>query len=166
MVILAGSLFYVFAHFMLYLIWGRNYAILRRERGIFLWHFLSFWLLGACCFLYAIYFAISNIFPMLLGALALHGIYSLSFLELWSLSQGGYSLGILKAAPFNTNEGSTAISTFEAIGDKKFYDRLFGLQNLGMLRCSDEKVQLTRSGKLAATLVLFIANIAHIKDRG
>ena len=32
---------------------------------------------------------------MIVGAAAAHGIYSLSFLECWALSEGGYSLRVL-----------------------------------------------------------------------
>jgi hypothetical protein len=64
------------------------------ERGIFRFHVASF---AALAILLAAFVAAGASIGTSAGALALHGIYSLSFLELWSLSEGGFSVtGLLR----------------------------------------------------------------------
>jgi hypothetical protein len=73
------------------------------------------------------------VFVVLCGSL--HGIYSLSFLELWSLSRGSYSLSILAAVERDPSLQSLLLDTANpgAIGQQKRNARLISLQQLGLL---------------------------------
>ena len=86
---------YLAAHFAAYVVVLRHRAGLRSEKGIFLYHFASAVFAGLAGVAFAVLepdrFGLSG----LVLVLSLHGIYSLSFLELWSLAQGGYSLSII-----------------------------------------------------------------------
>ena len=86
---------YLAAHFATYVVALRHWAALRSEKGIFLYHFGSAVFVGLAGVTFAVLepdrFGLSG----LVLVLSLHGIYSLSFLELWSLAQGGYSLSII-----------------------------------------------------------------------
>ena len=98
LMLLAAALGYILLHAGLY------FAVLRRipacvtERGVFLYHFAS-----AVCFsvaaltLWLFVPASGASFPFVVGVVMLHGIYSLSFLEIWSLTEGSYSLQIMRA---------------------------------------------------------------------
>jgi len=68
------------------------------EKGIFRLHLFSAVPLALVAFALVMSGAIETQWPVVLGALSVHGIYSVSFLELWSLSQGGYSLSIVERA--------------------------------------------------------------------
>lgn len=94
---------------------------------------------------------------MLTGTLAAgsHGIYSLSFLELWSLTQGSYSLTILADVASGSNSNSQARSPMmlAEIGMQKRAERQVSLRKLGLL---NNQGSLTPAGRGAALVVAFI----------
>src|SRR5437868_14223878 len=92
MLVLKLFFVYIFLHFFLYLYWFRNTAAFLLERIIFLYHACSF-LLTFIFFTILMYINVD--FELFILILSIHGIYSLSFLEFWSLSQCGYSLHVL-----------------------------------------------------------------------
>jgi hypothetical protein len=92
-------------------------------------------------------------FAELVLALSVHGIYSVSFLELWSLAQGGYSLSILRSvARSEANGVEPDFSRLKWIGETKQRERIVGLQRLGLIVVSDE-IALTGRGKRVAFLL-------------
>src|SRR5207248_3861685 len=104
---------YVAAHFGLYALVLRRLPRFIEERVIFAYHAVSavvltvlapgLWLVGVIDF------------ATLVGLVSLHGLYSMSFLELWSLSQGGYSLQILDL--IERSEAAGAPVAFAALCD-------------------------------------------------
>ena len=166
MEILSITAAYLLMHFIFYLIVGRNLAVLKGERAIFLFHFISFVLIAITALLSAIMLQKPDIFITLCAVCALHGIYSLSFLELWSLSQGGYSLTILRSTPIELNYESDLINGLENLGNSKFNDRLQSVQKLGLVAQQGNKVSITRRGAKAAFLLLCISRFTNVKDRG
>jgi hypothetical protein len=67
-------------------------------------------------------------------AIGLHGIYSLSFLEAWSITQGSYSLSILiDIGESGVRKEADVIADLSAIGGKKIDDRRDSLLRLGLL---------------------------------
>ena len=87
---------YVFFHFLSYAVWFRHWRAFGSEKTIFLYHAVSF--AGAVSSVLAASWFLcppGGGWRWVTGAAGLHGIYSLSFLELWALSDGGYSLRIL-----------------------------------------------------------------------
>jgi hypothetical protein len=146
---------YLAVHFAAYVAGLRRLTLLHTEKGIFLYHFGSAVLTG----LVAVAAAFSD--PAGFGiagcvlVLSAHGIYSLSFLELWSLAQGGYSLsiiaGIAQAEAAGTEPDFTGLA---AIGAAKQDDRVAALERLGLVSGSSERISLTSRGSaIAATLL-------------
>src|SRR5262250_2953125 len=86
---------YLALHFLFYAIALRGIGLLQSERAIFLYHFISAAGVAVVASVMAAVNPRSESFLAVATTLALHGVYSLSFLELWSLSEGGYSLTIL-----------------------------------------------------------------------
>jgi hypothetical protein len=136
-------------HFLAYVLLRGRY-IFGTERSIFIFHIVPFCVFGA-----GILWVLPSTELTLstgAGALAIHGIYSLSFLEAWSLSDGSYSISILKAIhrkDIVTPE--QAIAALSLIGEAKKQDRLAALQRLGLLTSIGTRFVLTRRGSKVAT---------------
>ena len=143
------SAFYICIHFLIYLLIFRNIKFFLREKVIFFYHFFSvftvliiFGILGAV--------SQSGLFVAAIGALSLHGIYSLSFLEIWALSEGSYSLIILDRIA-----GSNGISVgknqmeLQGLGSSKKKKRIKNLQEIGLVTRQGEQFNLTGLGRLA-----------------
>ncbi len=156
-VIDAGIVGYCVAHFLVYAIlvrtrrWGRN------ECGIFFYHLASFLLLGLAVLLVSVVSAASAPTALVASALAVHGIYSLTFLELWSLTQGSYSLSILDAVDAAQRDGTDLPwSRLAAIEGTKQDDRLNGLRRLGLIREKADVAKLTTAGCVVAVMLAAI----------
>jgi hypothetical protein len=151
---------YVGLHFTTYALAGRHHPVLQTERGIFAWHAISYLLallLAACTVLLQ-----SPAEALILGGLlaGLHGIYSLSFLEIWSLTQGSYSLQLLsrieQCGPMTADEVPGAAG----IGSQKQQDRAGALCRLGLARMDG---RLTPAGWIAAQGLRAILWLSHGK---
>ena len=70
----------------------------------------------------------------------LHGIYSLSFLELWALADDSYSVAIMEiVGQSGTAGGAALIRGLEAIGMSKQTSRLDALQAIGLIRLGRDR---------------------------
>jgi len=150
---------YLAVHFGAYVLVLRHRAGLRSERGIFLYHFASAVFAGLSGIAFAVIqserFGLSG----LVLVLSLHGIYSLSFLELWSLAQGGYSLAIIAGVAQAEASGKEPdFSRLEAIGQAKQTDRIAGLEKLGLVSGTDGRIALTARGGRVAFLLHALRN--------
>ena len=145
---------YLAAHFLVYAVFLRNSAALRSEKGIFLYHLVPATLTGLIGLVYAFTESAQFGFPGLVLVLSVHGIYSLSFLELWSLAQGGYSLSVLEnVARAEANRVKPDFSHLEQLGETKQRERIAGLEKLGLIARSDSSIALTRRGSSVAVLL-------------
>lgn len=147
---------YLLAHFLLYALVLRRSARMRSEKAIFLFHFVSGLLMAAAAVGYALFETPPTSFGLagVVLVLSVHGIYSLSFLELWSLAQGGYSLSVLASVKKAQESGSEPdFSGLAQIGKRKLQDRIQGLEKLGLIRIADTKVTLTSRGMIAAVAI-------------
>lgn len=148
---------YLVAHFAAYVLVLRHRAGLRSEKGIFVYHFASAVFAGLAGVAFAVLepdrFGLSG----LVLVLSLHGIYSLSFLELWSLAQGGYSLSILASIAQAQASGSAPdFGHLERIGGEKQRNRLAVLGKLGLIEKRDGAVGLNARGRSASAVLLFV----------
>ena len=148
---------YLACHLVVYAVALRWIPRLRTESGIFLSHAVSFVAL-LCGVALQAFLGLGGpglAVPHLVLALSLHGIYSLSFLELWSLTQGSYSLAILGAvARTRTPATLQSLASLSAIGPMKRSARNSGLVSLGLLRpTADGRTALTLAGSIGAHLV-------------
>ncbi len=137
---------YLAAHFLVYAVVLRKSDALRSEKGIFLYHFASATLTGLAGCAYVLTAHPPNGFAALVLVLSVHGIYSLSFLELWSLAQGGYSLSVIGSI-------ARAEASLEQIGATKQRERIAGLEKLGLIMKNDGSIILTTRGESVAVLL-------------
>jgi len=154
---------FLLLHFLFYSCLLKRYIY--TERGIFLYHVFALVVTISYC---TILYIIQEI-PFAHGVtdyaiiLGVQGIYSLTFLECWSITQGGYSLGIL----FEINNATLANSKkpldlikFEEIGIEKQTSRIENLISLKLIKREDSTVHLTFIGNRVSKFSEFLANLA------
>jgi hypothetical protein len=157
---------FIAAHLLAYLAVFRHWRIFAGERTIFAYHGLAFAVVLA---MVATAFARGAIgFAGLCGLLALQFVYSISFLELWSLAQGSYSLQILTRV---SREASTPreeiVATCEAIGGEKKRHRLDNLLTFRLVEKSvDGRLELSAMGAMLAKLLRAIMRFSAVRDAG
>lgn len=152
--VLAIAAIYGVGHLLVYVSVLRRLPAFRRERVIFLYHAISF--VGVAAAL-AVVLSLSvdrDVRPAAALVLAVHAMYSLTFLELWSLSEGGYSLAILRRAA--SRPGAVEVSSLlglETVGLRKRTVRLQHLADLGLIERLGATWRLTSRGRAAAAAV-------------
>ena len=136
-----------------------RWQIVRTERGILLYHVASFLLAnGGVAVAIALRRGLG--IEWLIFTFAAHGIYSLSFLELWSLTQGSYSLSVLAEIDrLGTAASETRLEALADIGRGKSRARTSDLARLG-LRHSDGGT-LTPAGKILAWICRAVLIASH-----
>jgi len=154
-------------HFALYAVLLRQLSTFQTERGIFLYHFISAVVFGGGCAA-VVLFSDGDVFSsIVLALIAAHGIYSISLLELWSLSQGSYSLSILNGVQCGRiHTRQQLIERFTRIGSTKKLDRLTALASSQLIRRDGAYWRLNRSGALVAAILRGLLWLANIKERG
>lgn len=153
---LIAAIILIFGHLVLYWAILRNDPRLSTERGILLYHLISAILVTAIG-LGILTFGTggSLVRAALFAAIAFHGIYSLTFLELWTLSQISYSRDVLSLVSRENITRARAIAALSTVGDRKKADRLRSLLKLGLVRRTENAWTLSRRG-LGAALILRI----------
>ena len=152
---------YVGINLALYVALRRRLTSLTYERGIFWYHALSSAGLITVGFAVAVMDPSAEIVAGLIGGTALHGIYSRSFLELWSLTEGSYSLSILEHVEQTTRRGQAVdVRGLECLGAAKKEQRLGSLERLGLVRDACDQVALTDRGRLLADVLAMVAQSA------
>jgi hypothetical protein len=158
---------YFALHFLLYILVLRRLGAFRREKVIFFYHAGPAICLAACA---AAAVVLRPSADRLAGAalvVSLQGIYSLSFLELWSLAQGGYSLSILNYFESARRAGRPGDpADLEAIGESKKSDRLAALERLSLVQPTGPRYALTRRGRVVSTVLRGVTRLANLKDVG
>jgi hypothetical protein len=157
-------LVFLAAHAGLYLAVLREWPALTSEKGIFLYHLVSASLLAGGFGFWAVAYGGSDAWTWFACVVMLHGIYSLSFLELWALADDSYSLAIMEIiGRSGTAAGPALMQRLEAIGTSKQVSRLEALQSIGLVReVGDGSFTLTPAGRAAVVLgraLLFLANV-------
>lgn len=158
---------YVCCHFALYLTLVRHSSVLRQEREIFLYHSSSFAALLLAASVACVVTTSTAMVKAAFGALSLHAIYSISFLEAWSLSQISYSIAILDA--IETTPGldvAGATQKFAETGNAKKASRLASLQRLGLIVIRHGQAALAPRGQAVAGVLALLRWIANLRDTG
>jgi len=140
----------------------RGRPLVESERRIFRFHVASF---ATLMIVAAIFVAAGASIATGVGALSLHGIYSLSFLELWSLSEGGFSVVALLKLSLKPVPRASLLAELGSIGQRKKDDRLQKLISGGLIS-GDAPLTLTERGRWAAKAVRLLRWIANFKDVG
>jgi hypothetical protein len=161
------GLSYLVLHVLLYVFVLRYRPLFQSERGIFLYHFFSATLLTLVAFAAAIIHFGDTALAIATGLVAIHAIYSLSFLELWTLAEGSYSMSILTGiASQGTLSRNALIKAFARIGDAKKGDRLSVLSKLSLAHRDGDRWRLSPRGRVVATLVNTLIWLAAIEKGG
>jgi hypothetical protein len=156
--VVAGAVFFggLIAILILHVLWLKR--VLRSERSIFLFHvafFISFPLLvwAACGRNHA------QPIILLIALYGSHACFSLGFLEVWSLTQGSYSLQMLRHIA--GGERCDLFADSAAIGRDKFDGRLASLEKIGLIRrMPDHHVALSGAGIAVSAVTALIASVA------
>lgn len=155
---------YILAHFIIYCIARRwNFAFLSSEKGVFLFHITSFVIAILFVFITGVLFYRHFCLEWVFFTCGVHGIYSLSFLELWSLTQGSYSLNlIIRINSLGSNATRLRLQDSAQIGHSKTSTRKNHLVSLGLLReATPSTYELTPIGWIVSQVfrfVLFLTN--------
>jgi hypothetical protein len=155
---------YLLMHFFVYVIDLRRRRFFRTEKGIFLLHMVS--ALAIVAVVAGAFLWSPNIerFALLIAAGAAHGIYSLSFLEIWVLSEGGYSLRILNELVARGGATTEALERqFTDLSARKKMGRIESLMSLGLIEPQDGRIGLTGKGRSIAGLTAAIAALAGFR---
>lgn len=155
---------YLAGHFLVYTLALRHLRLFARESVIFLYQFLSF------AFHPVIVFWIAprpeDLMAALVGSFALHGIYSLSFLELWALSEGSYSLRMLdRVERLGSAANQSSLSDLDQIGASKKSARLESLVRLGLIEQRDGRYFRRAAGGIMAGALRTLVWLVNIRDR-
>ncbi len=100
-----------------------------------------------------------------IAALSLHGIYSLSFWELWGGSEGGFSLRILKRIATRPHGRAELLRSFGGLGSQKLGSRLDDLQRARMIR-RGERFETSGIGKVIASMLALLHFICNLERTG
>jgi hypothetical protein len=161
------GLSYLACHFLLYVLMLRNWPFFQSERGIFLYHFVSAALFTLVALAAAATHLSDATLAVALGLSAIHCIYSISFLELWTLAEGSYSMSILTGiASQGTLSRKALIDAFARIGDAKKGDRLSVLTKLSLARRDGDQWRISARGRLVAKLLNLLVWLAAIEKPG
>ena len=166
-VTVALGLSYLVMHVLLYAVVLRGRPFFQSERGIFLYHFIS----AAAFTLVALAAVVADFSDAALatavGLIASHGIYSISFLELWSLAQGSYSISILTGvASRGTVSRNALIDAFARIGDAKKDHRLSVLSGWSLAVREGDYWRLSARGRFLARLLNALLWLAAVEKPG
>lgn len=153
-------------HFLIYIVFLKKY--ISSEKAIIGYHFFSAVVVAVCSFVLYVNtgYLLSQISVKMSIILGIHGVYSLTFLEIWSLTQGSYALTILsKLYNANANHGVTDFSALEQVGAAKQGNRIQHLISLGLIKVSGEKMRLTSLGHMIACFSNGVSYLANTKMR-
>lgn len=159
-------LIFISFHFFSYIIFFRHLLSFRQEQVILLFHVVFFLMISiGLMIIWRI-----NLYGTFtfLGLISLMLIYHMTFLGIWSLIQGSYSMQILLlVALHKTISEIDIIAKTQHIGMAKKQSRL---RHLLVMRLAQQielnKLNLTRIGKFVNYFFRNIKLLAHIKNAG
>jgi hypothetical protein len=162
---LAYGLAALLLHASVYLVGLRQ--VLRTEFAIFAYHLFPSLLL----FTWGVAFAVSDLSDDRIAAAValtgLNGIYSLTFLELWTLSQISYSREVLvKAKTGNLRPASSHADDLSRLGDEKRTARLESLRDMGLLAATQGGWKLDKRGRMVSALLQLLLWLPNLRSRG
>ena len=158
---------YLLVHLASYIALFRHRPAFQMERGIFLFHFVSACVLPAAAFALSFDSGFSVAFLRAVALAAAHGIYSISFLELWSLASGSYSFIILRGiGASDAADAEKIVFDLGAVGDRKKDQRIKSLERLGLISQERGNVSLTRRGRMAAVFLRALQSNANLSETG
>ena len=158
---------YLALHFFTYVFVLRKLEIFELEKSIFLYHVIPAFLF-CCAVLFSLVANTSEQYIAVAVALiCVHGIYSLTFLELWTLSQISFSREVLiHVAKHGSLETAPPPRDLVQIGESKRSGRLDVMLRLRLIEQEDDHFHLTRRGRLVGSALATIAWLANLRETG
>lgn len=158
---------YLGFHFLFYVVCLRKRDPFRQEKGIFLYHFLPSVIIALAVFAQCVIAPSNENLALAVLVIGFQGVYSLSFLEIWSLAQGGYSISILITIDDAVKNGvQPSLAHIEGIGSDKRANRLSGLQLIGLIRFNGGFYCLTTLGRVIARALYIASWLSNLKNTG
>jgi hypothetical protein len=159
---------YLGIHALVYALWARKSPYFIEESHIFLFHAVPASVVTVIAGAAWLFAPSRDSFAAFVFVVSLQGIYSISFLELWSLAQGGYSISILGEIARAEVAGVVLdLDALASIGMGKQRGRLDGLGRLGLLSSSEDgRHVLTARGRMVASAIAVIRRTANLRDMG
>jgi hypothetical protein len=157
---------WVVANLMSFVIWFRRRAVVRSEKGILLYHVYSFGAMMIALLGVVLTLAPPTSMATPIAALALHGIYSMTFLVLWGSSDSGVSLRMLAVLQDGPLARAELQSQFVRMGDAKRDSRLPALERAGFVRRLDERYAAASRGRLMAFGLQLLQSINNFGSMG
>jgi hypothetical protein len=149
--LICASTLYFSLHLGLYVTVFRKLSAFRLERRILFYHSISAIVFSTLVLIFGIVCGGLSTLATAVGVIFVHGIYSLSFLELWSLAQGSYSITILiRVLQSGTVPRSQVQMELADIGQHKKEDRLSALAGFRLLHREGRALRLTPRGRLVS----------------
>ena len=165
--LLIATMLYFPLHLALYVAILRNLPTFSKEKPIFLYHFASACLCSGIAFAFALYDQSDESIATAVIVIFAHGIYSLSFLELWSLSQISYSREILVLAERQGRlDESKPHAALVLVGDTKKTGRLESLLRLKIIENNGDEINLAPKGIILARILRLMAWFANLRQTG
>jgi hypothetical protein len=161
------GLCYLALHFLMYVVILRENPFFQTEQGIFAYHFISAFLFAvialAACWINPDIVVLATAF----GLAATHCIYSISFLELWSVAQGSYSISIITGMESGvTYSREKLVTNFFQIGNAKKANRIVALARLSLIHRVGDRWQLTCCGRLLTVSLVAVLWLSNPKKIG
>ncbi len=153
-------------HFLVYAFIGRRMTILHNERGIFFYHLASALMLSSLACAGVLAAPSPETAAIAAAIVAGHGIYSLTFLEFWSLSQISYSREILLRAKSGAFDGPDIPQDLLDIGEQKRAGRLRSLSAIGLIEEHEHEWQLTAKGRIASAALRLLQWLPNMHGAG
>lgn len=161
------ALVWLACHFLIYVAVLRNMHLFQTEKGIFLYHLSSAAVFAAAALVIFLIRRDGEAFSVACTLVAAHGMYSISFLELWSLAQGSYSLSIMgQGRSDRIPSRDELVDSFSRIGNAKKEDRLTSLEGSQLIRLEGDHWKLSGSGAIVASMLRSLLWLANIKEHG
>jgi hypothetical protein len=165
--VIGAAAAYLVVHLALYVLVFRNVRAFTNESVIFLYHLLSAVVVSVAAVIAALIPGSGVDWTTAVAIVSLHGVYSISFLEVWSLAEGSYSLQIMSYLQRLEQRGGTLdVAALQDIGTAKQANRTDGLIKLGLLGHHEGQLRLTGLGRIVAGLLAAIAWLANVSDEG
>jgi len=152
-------------NYFFYMLIFRNSHFAHIESKVLIYHIFSVIILSVSLLLFLFFNHTENHFLASIACIFAHGIYSLTFLELWTLAQISYSKDIILAAR-DQQLNRQGIVYLVKVGDKKRKARLQALLSSGLVDCKKGNWFLTRRGRFLASFLNFILWLVSFKSVG
>jgi len=164
--LIASAAMFIALHFFTYYVGVRHCPWGQTEAGIFKYHAASFVFLAVIGLINFAFSPAVMAFSVFVAVCSLHAIYSMTFLEFWSLSQGSFSYAVLKRLYPDGCPPQALTAELTTLGDAKKGGRISGLAKLGLVRLDNGAWRLTATGRATAALIRVLLWIPATKNRG